>query len=144
MVDKQYIANSVLDAQNAISYLQQKNKTTDKISFPHYALEIITDVGLGVILGLSVNIATNFIGRIFKLNRVGILLVQLCLITIVLYVIKIESKHLYSSWKGKTDYGIIFISVFMASQKNVVRFFEDVYVEEENNIGLFHKIHGKS
>ena len=110
---------------------------TENVSFPIYALEILTDIALGVISGVAVNICADFIGRIMGLNRIGILLVQLFLITIVLYIIKTDSKYLYSTWKGETNYGIVFTAVFFAVQKNMMMFFEDIYIEEENRIGIF-------
>lgn len=149
--------NHVSDqAKNIISTLQKKDTVTisdndpednikvivepekgGKVSFPVYALEVLSDIGLGVIAGLTVNISADFIGKLFKLNRIGILIVQLFLITVVLYVIKIDSRYLYSTWRGETNYGIIFTAVFLAVQKNMVRFFEDIYNEEDNKIGIF-------
>lgn len=102
-------------------------------SFLHYAFEIIADIALGVFLGVLVNMFTNFIAEIFKLPRLAKIAVQLALIICVLYVMKIDSKYLYKSWKGQTSYGIIFTAVFLAVQRNLITFFQDIYDEEANN-----------
>ena len=130
MNDKQVVNNKNVPPND-------DNNGKVKESFPTYALEVITDIGLGVFAGLTVNICADFIGSVFKLNRIGILIVQLFLITVVLYIIKVDSRYLYSTWKGETNYGIIFTAVFLAVQRNMVKFFEDVYIEQENRIGIF-------
>ena len=99
-------------------------------TFFMYTFEVAADIVLGVVLGVSVNICADFIGKVFNLNRIGILLVQFMLICIVLYIMKIDSKYLYQSWKGQTSYGIIFTAVFLAVQKNMISFFADIFVEE--------------
>ena len=103
-------------------------------SYPYYAFEIITDIVLRIIAGVTVNICANSVGRFLGLNRIGILIVQLFLITIVLYIMKVDSIYLYSTWQGETNYGIVFTAVFFAVQKNMMSFFADIYVEEENRI----------
>ena len=68
------------------------------VTFPVYALEIVTDIALGVICGLAVNVTADFLGGMFGLNKMGVLIIQLFLITIVLYIIKSDSRYLYSTW----------------------------------------------
>lgn len=149
-LSKNNIANSQINnipEQNKLNLSKDKdaivpgqnvaNESGLFISYPVYALEIITDILLGVIAGVTVNICANSVGRLLGLNRIGILIVQLFLITIVLYIIKIDSKYLYSTWKGETNYGIVFTAVFFAVQKNMMSFFEDIYIEEEDRIGIF-------
>lgn len=106
-------------------------------SFFAYALEIVADMALGMFLGVMVNIISDKIAWLFKLPRIAKLIVQIFLITVVLYIMKVDSKYLYSSWRGQTSYGIVFTAVFLASQKNIVQLFEDIYIEEENRIGIF-------
>jgi hypothetical protein len=110
-----------------------KEKDEDfKESFPMYSLEVITDLILGAVLGVIVNTMADYIGNLFKLPFWGVLVVQLFLISVFLYVMKIDSKYLYNSWKGQTSYGIVFTSVFLAVQKNMLRFFENIYLDEKN------------
>ncbi len=102
-----------------------------KESFPMYAFEVTSDIVLAVLLGVAVNQITNIISKYFGLPKFAKIILQLALIIIVLYIMKIDSKYLYGSWKGQTGYGIIFTAVFLSVQKNMVKFLEDVYIEEE-------------
>ena len=95
-------------------------------SFPLYAFEIIADMVLAILLGLSVNGVSNFIERNLGLPKYGKISVQMALIIIVLYIMKIDSKYLYPSWKGQTGYGIIFTAIFLAVQKNITSFVENI------------------
>ena len=106
-------------------------------SFFVYSFEVVADVILAVFLGIIVNMIADYIGKFFNLPFCAILIVQLILISLVLYIMKIDSKYLYSSWKGQTNYGIIFTSVFLAVQKNMIKFFENMYLENEKKIGIF-------
>lgn len=100
-------------------------------SFPRYAFEVVADIVLAVLLGIAINQISNWIGKTFKLPKYGKLIVQLILIILVLYIMKVDSKYLYASWKGQTNYGIIFTAVFLAVQKNVMGFMQDIFVENE-------------
>jgi uncharacterized membrane protein YvlD (DUF360 family) len=96
-------------------------------TFPAYAFEVVSDIILGIVLGISVNMFVNYVGKILHLPVQIKLLFQLFIIIAVLYIMKIDSKYLYSSWKGQTSYGIIFTTVFFAVQKNMVQLFEVLY-----------------
>ena len=114
----------------------EQNKQTEPAknfmeSFPRYALEVTSDIVLAILLGVTVNQVSNWIGKTFKLPYYGKMIVQLILIILVLYIMKVDSQYLYQSWKGQTSYGIIFTAVFLAVQKNVMVFIENVYIEEE-------------
>lgn len=100
-------------------------------TFPMYAFEIIADIILAILLGVAVNQLSDWFGKKFNLPKYGKLLIQLFLIILVFYIMKIDSRYLYESWKGQTNYGIIFTSVFLAVQKNAVSFIEDIYIEED-------------
>jgi glucan phosphoethanolaminetransferase (alkaline phosphatase superfamily) len=94
-----------------------------------YTVELIIDVIMGITLGVIVNTLTNFIGEYFKLNHALKLLVQICLIIAVLYLMKRNSKYLPECWKGEYDYGILFTSSFIISQKNLIVFIDKFYVD---------------
>ena len=96
-------------------------------SFPQYALEVVTDIMLGLTLGVSIDTLVTYIGLYFNLSQIAMVFLQLALIIIVLYVMKRWSKYLYNSWYADTDYGIIFIAVFIESQRNIVTFIEDIH-----------------
>jgi Na+/H+-dicarboxylate symporter len=100
-------------------------------NFFQYTLEVMADIFLGIILGVAVNYCADYVGHVFGLkNRIGILIIQIIFICIVLYIMKTRSKYLYQSWRGATSYSIIFTTVFLAVQKNMVDFFQYIYVEE--------------
>ena len=99
--------------------------------FPQYTFEVLADIVLAILLGITVNKLTNHIAKYLGLNKYAKLVVQLVLIIIVLYIMKIDSKYLYASWKGETSYGIVFTTVFFAIQKNLTSFVEDIYTEDE-------------
>ena len=100
-------------------------------SFPRYAFEIVADMLLAITLGIVINTITNFLAKLFNLSIYVKIVVQLVLIILVLYIMKIDSKYLYSSWKGQTSYGIIFTAIFLATQKNIALFLEEIYSKFE-------------
>lgn len=106
-------------------------------SFPEYAFEIIADIILGIVLGVLVNMIVDYVSDYFKLPMFIKLLLQLFLIIVVLYILKIDSKYLYDSWKGSTNYGIVFTAVFLAVQKNMVKLFTNLYDDETHRLGVF-------
>lgn len=110
-----------------------------KESFPHYALEVVIDIFLGIFLGLMINTLVNYLGKKLGLSRIIKFIIQLFLIIIVLYFLKIDSVHYLKSWRGQTSYGIVFVAVFLAVQANMIHFFEDIWIEDENRIGIFGK-----
>lgn len=93
-------------------------------SFGLYAFEIIADIILGIALGLTVNKVSNRLSNFLNLNVYLKYGFQLLLNIGVLYILKVDSKYLYTSWKGKTSYGIIFTAMFIASQKNLTKLLE--------------------
>jgi len=104
--------------------------------FPKYALEIIADIFLGIVLGLSVNFFVDYLGKKFGLKFYAKLIIQIILIILVLYVMKVDSKYLYESWKGETSYGIIFTSIFLAVQKNLMHFLEYIFTKGEKQFNI--------
>lgn len=105
-------------------------------SFPSYSFEIISDIFLGIVLGVLVNTVSSLLALKLNWSKFTLVTFQFALITIILYIMKIDSKYLYSSWKGHTSYGIMFTTVFLAVQKNVIIFFEDVYKSAEKKLGI--------
>lgn len=103
----------------------------------NYGLEVIYDIVLGVVLGILVNIITDKLSSIFHLRGLAKIILQLMLIIIVLYLLKYWSNYLYSSWQGEAGYGVVFVSIFLVVQKNLTRFFENVYVEETGKFFQF-------
>lgn len=95
-----------------------------------YSIELTVDILLGVVLGIIINKLADFIGQKLQLDFYSKMFIQLILIIIVLYFMKIESKYLYKSWYGDQSYGIVFTSIFLSSQRNIARFIEKVYMEE--------------
>ena len=107
-----------------------------KESFPHYAMEVLIDIFLGIFLGVLINTIVNYVGKKLGLSKIIKFIIQLCLIIIVLYFLKIDSVHYMKSWRGQTSYGIVFVAVFLAVQANVIHFLEDIWLEDENRIGI--------
>lgn len=124
MTDKE----EIIDNEEKNSKLNNDNK---KISFPVYALEIIVDIGFGIFMGLTVNFLANYIISLLGLNGYAVFIVQLFLITVVLYFIKIDTRYLYSTRNGEATYGIIFITVFFSVQKNMANFFTKIQSKTE-------------
>lgn len=95
-----------------------------------YSIELTVDIFLGIILGIIVNRISDIIGRQLKLEFNTKMFIQLILIILVLYYMKVESKYLYDSWTGDQSYGIVFTSIFLSSQKNITTFIENIYSYE--------------
>ena len=108
-----------------------------KESFAHYAFEFLIDFFLAVFLGICVNTIANYLGKKLGLSFIVKFIIQLFLIIIVLYMLKIDSIRYLRSWRGQTSYGIVFVSVFLAVQANIIRFLENIWLEDENRVGIF-------
>lgn len=96
-------------------------------NFIFYSFEIAADVVIGILLGFIVNKATDYLADAFNLNVLAKIILQFLLICVVLYVLKVESDKLYSTWEGSSNYGIIFIAAFLSVQKNLVMLWEYIY-----------------
>ena len=111
----------------------QDNETC---TYPVFVFRILVDIALGIIGGLVVNIFADYISNMFNLNGFARLFIQFILITLVLYIIKLNGRHLTATWQGEGSFGIIFLTVFLIIQKNFVKFLENIYIEEERRIGI--------
>ncbi|AZL89105.1 hypothetical protein QKC54_gp0736 [Megavirus baoshan] len=103
-----------------------KPKTFEQ-SILGYTFEVISDIFLGIVLGIGINILVDYIGELLHLSFLVKIIIQFMFIVLILYFLKIDSSQLYSSWRGHTSYGIIFTSVFIATQRNLVKLFNEVY-----------------
>nr|URM62011.1 hypothetical protein [Mimivirus sp.] len=110
---------------------QTMNSSTGSENFEEsilgYTFEVIADIFLGLVLGIGINVFVDYIGEFLHLSFLVKIIIQFIFIILILYFLKIDSKQLYSSWKGHTSYGIIFTSVFIASQRNLIKLFDEVY-----------------
>lgn len=102
------------------------NKSYNKTFFCH-SNEIIIDTLLGIFFGVCINCLADYISRIAGLNFYTTMIIQLLLIILLLYGMKVLSYNLYHSWWGDDSYGIIFISTLFASQRNFNRFIDNLY-----------------
>ena len=112
-----------------------------EISFAFYAIDTIIDLSMGILLGYLVNTLADKIAATIRLGRYTRLIIQIMISIVLLYSIKHYSRQLFShspasisdlyrSWRGPNDYGIVFISMFLASQKNLIDFLEYIYKKE--------------
>lgn len=93
-----------------------------KESFVEYTLEFVFDCALGVVLGLFTNFVSDQLQKFFGYHNMVKLIMQLLLIAVFLYVFKYFSSDIARTWRNEMDYGIVFIAMFLASQKNFVYF----------------------
>ena len=103
---------------------------SNKKSLPKFALEVTSDVILGISLGILVDKLANIIAKYLNAGKIAKLFIQLLLIIIVLYLMKIDEGNLYASWQTEQGYGILFMALFLASQRNLLLLIEDVYGQE--------------
>jgi len=97
-------------------------------SFFEYTIEVITDISLGIFLGVLVNFASNYMRRCFNLSRYATYVVQILFIVIVLYLMELASPYLYQSRENES-YGIVFTLVFFAIQPNIAQMFGTVFYD---------------
>lgn len=90
--------------------------------FLTYSLELFIDGATGLFLGLMVNYFSDWLQCTFGFDDLIKIILQIVLITLTLYIIKITIRKLFRSWRKETDYGIVFVSLFLASQRNIVKF----------------------
>lgn len=104
-----------------------ENSSVPSENFIFYSFEIASDVVFGLILGVIVNYITNYLSAAFKLNTLAKIFLQFMLICTVLYIMKVESDKLYTTWQGSSNYGIMFIAAFLSTQKNLLLLYEHLY-----------------
>ena len=111
----------------AVSEAQEVAKTEVRESFFKYSVEVVTDILLGITLGVIVNLMTDYIAAIFEIHGILKLPIQLFLIVIVLYIMRIYPGISYPLRTRSDTYGVIFIPVFITAQRNFAIFFSDIY-----------------
>ncbi|BCS83458.1 hypothetical protein QLL95_gp0665 [Cotonvirus japonicus] len=107
--------------------IKRPSKTARDVPFLLYSSEIIADILLGIILGVLVNLLTDYISAIIGLHGYGKFPVQLILIAITLYLLRIDPTISFPLRSSGYTYGVIFIPVFITAQRNFAIFFSDVY-----------------
>lgn len=105
-------------------------------SFFSYGVDILFDIILGIVLGVFINVIMDYISRILNLPFYATIIIQVFLIICVLYIMKVDSRYLYSTWRGANNYGILFTTSFIATQGNIVKFFEKIWNTENNTFGV--------
>lgn len=90
--------------------------------FTAYTVEVLSDIFLGLTCGVLVDLLVKSLAREFSLSPIVVSTIQVFAICIVLYLMMKGSEHLTPSWHGSRNYGIVFITVFFASQANLVQF----------------------
>ena len=104
--------------------------------FVSYSAEVLVDVALGVISGILVDTLVRGLERSLHWPSVVLVIVQLFGICLVLYFLEEGSDRLTSSWRGANNYGIVFVTVFLASQSNVVRLVDWVGRQEDHLVRM--------
>jgi F0F1-type ATP synthase assembly protein I len=118
-----------------------KHKSADKDgpgqSFFSYATGILLDLVLGVLLGIFVNTVVDFFAKTFNMPFYVAIILQILFIICILYLMKVDSKYLYTTWRGGRDnYGILFTAAFLGVQSNIVKFLEDIWSDEDASFNI--------
>lgn len=106
---------------------QKIAKEETRESFLRYGGEIIIDIMLGILLGIAVNMLTDYITSIFGLKGTAKFPIQLVLIVIVLYMLRINPDISFPLRSRTDTYGVIFIPIFITAQRNFAIFFSELY-----------------
>ncbi|AHA45213.1 hypothetical protein HIRU_S307 [Hirudovirus strain Sangsue] len=106
---------------------QKIAKEETRESFLRYGGEIIIDIMLGILLGIAVNMLTDYIASIFGLKGTAKFPIQLILIVIVLYMLRINPDISFPLRSRTDTYGVIFIPIFITAQRNFAIFFSELY-----------------
>lgn len=96
-------------------------------NFPIFTVSIIADLGLGIFLGICVNLLSDWIGNWLGLSGMAVIIIQVLLISITLYFVKKFYTNTHPSWQG-SKYGIVFIAVFLSVQRNMTHLFEKLFI----------------
>lgn len=105
------------------------NQSTKKIenNFPIFAVNIVADLGLGIFLGICVNLLADCISAWFGLSGMAVIIIQVLIISVTLYFVKKFYTNTHPSWQG-TKYGVVFIAVFLAVQQNMTHLFGKISI----------------
>lgn len=98
------------------------------ITYPKYAVSVVSDMALGLICGITVNTMSNIIGEVTKIGTIGTVIVQIFLVTVVLYVVTIDASYFRFEPSAEINYDIVFVAVFLSVQKNITSFLSDIYI----------------
>lgn len=100
-------------------------------NFSNFVIEMILDIVMGIGLGIFIDNTSTMLASLFNLTPVFHFILQATMIIVTLYLLKKNSKYLFDAWDGPSAYGILFISLFLASQKNLIIFIEMLYSRYE-------------
>lgn len=89
--------------------------------------EIIFDVLLGIALGFSTDIITNAIRITLKFPKYTTIIIQIIIISIILYGLQPIIDRYSPYWSSDAELGIVFISFYFMSQKNIRTVFDDLH-----------------
>lgn len=84
-----------------------------------YITFVIVDIILALILGIITDNIINRIASYFKLNFAAVIVIQIILITLVIYMMKEISPYIHHEPLDNYSYDVIFVSVYMTSQPNI-------------------------
>ena len=84
-----------------------------------YIPTVIIDIMLGIIFGIYTNHFINVITRPFNIGINGKVIIQIVVISIVIYIMKELAKHIHQEPLSNYSYDVIFISVYISSQENI-------------------------
>jgi predicted PurR-regulated permease PerM len=106
-------------------------------SFISYGTGILLDIVLGILLGIFVNTVVDFFAKTFNMPFYAAIILQILFIICVLYLMKVDSKYLYATWRGGRDnYGILFTAAFLGVQSNIVKFLEEIWNDEDATFNI--------
>lgn len=97
--------------------MDNKNNTYEDPAYK-YMFIVSIDIVLALILGILTNKAVNYIEKKFKIGFYEILIIQILIITLVIFAMKKFAKHIHQEPLDNYSYDIIFVSVYLGSQNN--------------------------
>lgn len=98
----------------------------NNISVPYFFFGIIFEFLSAVFLGIAIDSFASY----FDLSLNVTVILQILITALVLYCINLFEHVIKRHWSSTEPYGIIFVSVLLASQRNLAKFLREIYGHE--------------
>lgn len=108
------------------------NNNVYEDSFPKYTFGITINIILGILLGVLTDNLINYFQKTYNLNFYVAVIIQIIIVTLVIFTIKKLSKHIHQEPQTNYSYDIIFVSIYLGSQGNFQELINKLKTYEHN------------
>lgn len=107
--------------------MNEQKKISKELSLVEHGTEMIFDIFIGAMSGIVIEYIADVLRRKLGYSRYISMFIQILLMVFVLHEYKSLKIWQLRSWEGQYDYGILFTSMLLASQRNLSNTISDIH-----------------